>query len=263
MEILITGLIETMKHHQKTDRLAKFLSYVLGRQPDEFGLVADDQGWIKLKDLIKALGGEPGWRHVRHHEIRELTLVRGVPAIEIDAERIRACHREHLGGPRIPEAWPKLLYHAVRRRAYPVICEKGVRAHPPLDRIILAERLEMAQRIGHRLDPDPIILIVNCAALLDTGAPLWQYGQQLYLTTELPPQSFSGPPVEKVFPKPKQPPATETPLAPKTPGSYTVDLTRDPLERQQRERRAGKHKNDWKRYRRKKNRSGGTPWRDE
>ena len=81
----------TMKHHQKIDRLAKFLSYVLGRQPDEFGLVADEHGWVRLKDLIKALGEEPGWRHVRRHEIRDLTLTHGPPAIEIDDELLNRC----------------------------------------------------------------------------------------------------------------------------------------------------------------------------
>jgi putative RNA 2'-phosphotransferase len=39
------------------------LSYVLGRRPDEFGLVPDADGFVRLKDLLKALhealGGSP------------------------------------------------------------------------------------------------------------------------------------------------------------------------------------------------------------
>ena len=39
-------------------QLAKFLNYVLGRRPDEFGLVTDKEGFVKIKDLIKATSEE-------------------------------------------------------------------------------------------------------------------------------------------------------------------------------------------------------------
>ena len=251
-----------MKHHHKIDRLAKFLAYVLGRQPDEFGLVADAQGWVRLKDLLKALGEEAGWRNVRRNEIHELTLRPGVPIVEVDGERIRAVQRERLQGQTIAESWPKLLYHALRRRAYPVVIDKGVKAHPPLDRVVLALAPSMAERLGHRIDSEPVILTVNCQALLDTGAPLWRYGDHLYLTTGLPPASFNGPPVEKIMPKPKPDVPTAVPK-PKTPGSYFVDLAEDSKSERSPGKAAKKRKNEWKRHRKKHGRSQMKSWPGE
>jgi len=41
--------------------LAKMLAYVLGRRPDEFGLIPDAEGFVRIKDLLKALHEEEGW----------------------------------------------------------------------------------------------------------------------------------------------------------------------------------------------------------
>ena len=35
--------------------LAKFLAYILGNRPDEFGLVPDPDGYVKIKALLKVL----------------------------------------------------------------------------------------------------------------------------------------------------------------------------------------------------------------
>ena len=73
-----------MKHRQAVDKLSKLIVYMLGRQPDEFGLLPDENGYVKIKDLMKALGEEPGWRHVRLNHIREVTYSAGSPAVEIE-----------------------------------------------------------------------------------------------------------------------------------------------------------------------------------
>ena len=61
---------DTMQQ-KHTQKLAKFLDYVLGRNPDEFGLVPDEQGYVKIKELLKALNQEEGWRHLRLANINE------------------------------------------------------------------------------------------------------------------------------------------------------------------------------------------------
>ena len=40
-----------MSQQRSPKQLAKFLNYVLGRRPDEFGLVMDKDGFVKIKDL--------------------------------------------------------------------------------------------------------------------------------------------------------------------------------------------------------------------
>ena len=37
-------------------QLAKFFDYVLSRRPDEFGLVLDADGFVRIKEFLKAVG---------------------------------------------------------------------------------------------------------------------------------------------------------------------------------------------------------------
>ncbi len=46
-----------MSRQRSPQQLAKFISYILARRPDEFGLVPDPNGFVKIKDLLKAIGG--------------------------------------------------------------------------------------------------------------------------------------------------------------------------------------------------------------
>ena len=47
---------------KKHKQIAGFLSYVLGRRPDEFGLVLDEDGFITIKEFLKAVNEEDGCR---------------------------------------------------------------------------------------------------------------------------------------------------------------------------------------------------------
>ena len=96
-----------MKRGHALGKLSKFLTYILGRQPDEFGLVPDENGYVKTKDLMKVLAEEPGWRHVRLNQIREVVHISRSPTIEIQENRIRAVNRTHLRLPDI-QNWLKL-----------------------------------------------------------------------------------------------------------------------------------------------------------
>ena len=139
------------KRSKSARTLAKFLTYVLGARPDEFGLVADDQGYITIKALLKALHEEDGWRHVRQGHIREVALTVHPCPIEIDAERIRAKDRNALPRQIIPQVLPKLLFTAVRRRAYPSVCERGLKSgNGP--QLLLSSDKQMAMRLGGRID---------------------------------------------------------------------------------------------------------------
>jgi hypothetical protein len=49
--------------------LAKLITYILGRRPDEFGLVTDTEGFVKIKELLKAITEEAGWKYVRRSDL--------------------------------------------------------------------------------------------------------------------------------------------------------------------------------------------------
>lgn len=244
-----------MKHSHAVDNLAKFLAYMLGRHPDEFGLLPDRQGYVKIKDLVKALGEEPGWRHVRANHIREVIYTCRSAPVEMEGSLIRAVDRNRLISPQLVDAPPKLLYYPIRRRAYPALAEKGLPLTASARRIIFADDVALAQRIGRRIDPTPVVLTVNSHNAMKSGATLWRFGECLYLSDCLPTGSFSGPPLPKNPPQSKkaQDPAAQT--GPKTPGSYLLDPSLTTVKADRAQKGARRRKNEWKRERKRKQRN--------
>lgn len=217
-----------MGNRNNPRQLAKFLHYVLGRRPDEFGLVPDADGYVPVKDLLKVCAEEPGWRHVRRGQLETLGLLVPDCPVDMAENRIRAVDRSHLPLPRPVARLPALLHLAVRRRAHAVVVEKGL--HPANDRpLILSDDLPLAQRMGRRQDRQPVVLTVhlrNCPWLAPT---LTRFGEHLYLCPSLSPECMTGPPLPKAEPGTARKAAPAPPAAPKTPGSFPLDPDRAPI----------------------------------
>lgn len=245
-----------MKHQQSVSKLSKFLTYVLGRQPDEFGLVPDEDGFVKIKDLMKIMSEEEGWRHVRLSNIQEVQYTSQPPVIEIEKKRVRAVDRSSLSIPMIPLTMPKLLYYPIRQRAYPVVFEKGIIAGLSKNPVVLTDDIDFAGRLGRRIDQNPVILTINADQALKKGANLKQFGK-LFLSNCVPLGCFNGPPLPKDRPVTKKQSHSVVVEKPKTPGSYLLDLNTEPKDKGPKKRGKGKHKNDWKRERKHRNRNNG------
>jgi len=134
-----------MGHQKSPETLAKFLDYVLGRRPDEFGLVPDPDGYVKIKELLKALGEEEGWGHVRRAGIDEVLISVPDPPIEVDDNRIRAADRSRLPVRKAAETFPKLLYTCVRKKAHPVVVDRGVSPMGEREHVVLTTEPELAE----------------------------------------------------------------------------------------------------------------------
>jgi putative RNA 2'-phosphotransferase len=212
-----------MTSSQGLKQLAKFTTYVLGRHPDEFGLVLDAQGFVTIKALLKAICEEDGWRHVRRHHFTELVISLAAPPVEIDGRRIRACDRTHLPRPRPVDRPPGLLYGCVRRRAYPHVRQKGLYGSGD-DWVRLAGDIALAERIGRRMDTAPVVLTIHVGRCLARGLTFYRYGDALFLAEYIPPDGFTGPALPKPKIEARKEPAEETPKAP--PGSFFVDAAR-------------------------------------
>lgn len=249
-----------MKHRHTVDKLAKLLVYILGRQPDEFGLLPDENGYVKIKDLMKSLGEESGWRHVRLNQIREVIYSTGWPPIEIEDNRVRAKDRSRLFSPEIPDTFPKLIYYPVRPRAYPALLERGLPAAASGNRIILTSDFAMAERLGRRIHPFPVIVTVNSEIARKNGATVRRFGKSMFLSDSLPLGSLSGPPLPKQQPEAKQAHRHESQVVPKTPGSFYMDLKNDSTPNDRTPKRSRQRKNEWKRDRKQSSRNKARGW---
>lgn len=245
-------------------KLAKFIGTMLGRSPWEFGLVPDEDGFLKIKEFLKALHEEEGWRHVRESLLNELLLTVPDAPFEISEGNIRATDRTHLRYPSVSADPPVLLYVCVREKAYPRVVEKGI-APSFTDQVILAADQQMARRIGRRRDAAPVMLTVETEKAQAQGVVFSDAGEGLFLADFVPPRCFTGPPLPREKPAPKAPPK-KTPRQPAEgthihAGSFTPVLDQKPGGSDK--KTTGKKKDpDWKKDRRRIRRQkqkGGLP----
>lgn len=194
------------KSRQKHEVLARTLRYILGKSPDEFGLVLDDEGWIDYKTLILALGENPGTKGVSIARIRDLSWAVPDCPFEFEESRIRlAPSAEFLPPMREYQPPPTLLYYGCRRKPYKVYLEKGI-APPDGREILLARTKEMALRIGARRDPKPVLVDVNTDIAASHGAFFQAYGAHLFVVDRLPKEALFGPPIREEDALPKRKP---------------------------------------------------------
>ena len=206
-------------------KFSKFLVYILGRKPDEFGLVPDKDGFVKIKELLKAINEEDGWRHIRKATINELAITLPHPAVDIKDNLIRAVSRDNIPKPKQIEQPPGLMYTCIRQRAYPHALEKGI---TPMGQphIILSANKAFAERMGKRIDQKPVVLTVHVNNAIKQQVRFLNYGS-LFLTDFLPPSTFSGPPLPKEKTDLKTRERADEIKIDYHPGSFNLDLNRD------------------------------------
>ncbi len=216
-----------MSSRKDARQLLKLLNYILGHRPDEFGLVPDIDGFVKVKELVQAVNEEDGWKYVRRQHLDEVLLSIPGPTIEIKSDSIRALNRERLVRLEPVPSPPQFLYVCIRRKAHPVVLEKGVFPKGGAQ-VILSSSIEMALRMGKRKDSHPVLLTVHGHRMVKQGSVLQQLGEILYLVEKIPAGCFDSPPLAKQRPKtPKAEPASSPPFQPKSPGTFILSFSND------------------------------------
>jgi len=240
-----------MPHTNDLKKKAKFLKYVLSLRPDEFGLVLDKEGYVKIKELLKAVHEENGWRSFRQANINEMMISLPGPLLEISENRIRAKDGQQIPKRVSPENLPKLLFTCIRPKALHAILEKGIL---PMGRnhVILASDKNMAKRIGRRIDASPALLTVSVDNAIQQGTLFLQAGENLFLARSIPVGCFTAPPLPKEprVVKPKEPPKSRK--YDRFPGSFFPEMTEqiEVIEPKKMTRKQRREKDiDWKKSR--------------
>ncbi len=248
-----------MATNRKSAQLSKFIAYMLGKAPGEFGLVPREDGYFKIKDFLKAIGEEEGFRHVRESHLNEILLTVPDPPFEIADKTIRSVDWRQLPEIFPSKDLPKLLYTCVRRKAHAFALDKGIFpvGH---DRVVLSSAPEMALRIGLRFDGDPVVMTVQTAKSTGAGVTFLAAGNDLYLADSIPAGCFTGPPLPKEKPVEQKPKRIRegTEPADRTPGSFYMDFA-PKKEKTKKDYRNRQNDIAWKRERKRKQ-STGEKW---
>jgi len=234
-------------------QLAKFFNYVLGRRPDEFGLVTDKEGYVKIKELIKATNEEDGLGYVRRAHINEILVSLPNHGLEVADILIRALNREKLPRQSFALDPPKLLYSCVRKKAYPHVLDKGI-SPTGFSKVILSANPDLARRMGQRNDRDAVLLTVQVYPSEEKGVVFFQAGKFLFLADHIPPGCFSGPPLPKEPPEPRRTDKSKKEPAEIAAGSFLLDLNK-------KDRPVTPGSRQKKRTKKQKQRRERPPWR--
>jgi len=192
-----------MNRQQQIEQFAKLTATILGRCPHEFGLLPDADGFVKIKEFIQAVTETDGWRHIRISHVNDMMLMLPDPPVELDQTRIRAKDRGLLPEYRYCENPPKLLYVSIKQKSYPAVVANGI--HPTVhSRIICCKDPAMAERIGKRRDPQPVLIPVHVGIMRDRGLTIHEAGEGIFLTDFIPADAFTGPPLAKLMPSSKR-----------------------------------------------------------
>lgn len=225
------------------------MRYILGHRPDEFGLVPEKDGFVTYKEFLWAIHEEPGWGYVRKGHINEVLLGKDRALFQAEENRIRARERHwHLDLDNQSQTPPKILFVAVRRRAHPVLMEKGLTAMEG-KYLVFSPDQEMAMRIGRRREQRPVELEIMAASAAEEGIAFYPFGD-LFLANQVPARFVNGPPVSKEDLKIRE--GRGEKRRERRPelgtGTFVLDLSRDPdLSR----RSKGKKRKGWKEEARK------------
>lgn len=248
----------TMKPEKQSEKLSRFLQYILGRSPDEFGLYLDHDGWCKIKHVLQVLSEEDGWKHIRSGNIREIFILIQDHGLEIQDDYIRCADRSLLPQAEPISHLPKLLYTCVRQRAYAHVLKKGISPLGGKKFVVMTAEKQLAERIGKRIDQKPITLSIHTNNFLANGGLIDKFGDAIFVTTYVPKDCFYGPPLPEEQHKVKKDQKNKNVKAPvikhhESYGSFFPQFDDKISEKESRKNRSKKDIS-WKKVRRQKKR---------
>ncbi|KSW11378.1 RNA 2'-phosphotransferase [Pyrodictium occultum] len=179
-------------------RLSKLMSALLRHIPHEAGLQLDEQGWVRVEELARAI--RERWRRrdlyqwVTPEHIVAVALLdpKGRFQLSEDMRRIRAAYghsiRLRLGyRPLSSRELPQVLYHGTVVENLRPILREGLK---PMKRLMVhlsarpQEALEAARRHGDRV----VLLHIDPQCLASRGIPVYRASHVMYLASHVPPE---------------------------------------------------------------------------
>lgn len=176
----------------KVKNLLVQLNHILARAPYEYCLIPDKDGFVPVKELIQAFHEDTSWSYVRTSHLNEVFITEGRNQIEIEDGKIRHLDRKFSHYMEtFADSVPFILYTPVRRKAHPVVMERGITKQ---DHVLLFNSKNDAEHYGRRKDSIPVILSVRASDMVKQGRLFWSFGT-LFITDKIEPHFIEGPPV--------------------------------------------------------------------
>ncbi len=165
----------------------KLLFNMLARNPARFRLIGDREGWIRIKDIHKALLEERLFHGLSPRSIEQHLMLFKPEGFEVSEGRARAF--QGLQAPGIFDYEisrpPAVLFTPLRPRALIHVENSGLSCRDPGRWIILFSSRKEALLFGKRFHNNPVLCKVNALEASQAGVEFRHAGASLYLAKEI------------------------------------------------------------------------------
>nr|WP_269451369.1 RNA 2'-phosphotransferase [Thermococcus chitonophagus] len=172
-------------------RVSKLMAYILRHGPWDFNLNPDEEGFVELGDLVRAIRTHYPW--VTEETIREIVEKDDKGRYEIRGSRIRARygHSYPVALNHEEDKESKVLFHGTLRKNLKSIMREGIK---PMKRqfVHLSVNYEDAYSTGRRHGSDVVVLMIDCECLRKKGLKIYKAGKKVRIVRHVPPECISG-----------------------------------------------------------------------
>jgi putative RNA 2'-phosphotransferase len=179
-----------LMNDDELDRIGRTMAGALRHFPENFGLEMDEQGFVNIKDFIRALQDRQRRFHwVRPHHIVAVIETDPKGRYQISNDMIRATYGHtidlDLGLP--TDNIPPNLYYPTTPEEAEIILETGLK---PSDRnmVHLSKTYGDAMSAGRVRTEEPVILAIDTETAIEDGHVIQRAGKTVYLTESVPPE---------------------------------------------------------------------------
>lgn len=168
--------------------LSRIVSHALRHQPENYNLNLDDEGWVSIESLLKALKPlKEEWNDLSITHLEKMISKSEKKRHQIVDGKIRALYGHTISSKINLTSMtpPGILYHGTTPESATIILCEGLK---PMARqyVHLAINKEDAERVGKRKSDSPVIFIVNALKALKDGINFYQGNDKVWLSDAIP-----------------------------------------------------------------------------
>jgi putative RNA 2'-phosphotransferase len=173
----------------ESERLSRFLAYILRHHPEEAGLALDDQASADVDELLAAVHTRSGLRDVTREQLLDLIADPGAQRFELLGQRVRARYGHSLAQPvrYEPADPPADLFHGTDPQAAEEILSAGL---TPGQRQYVHLSIDMpaAREVGLRRCEQPTVFRIDTVCAAKAGVRFYHAGPAVWLSDPIPPE---------------------------------------------------------------------------
>ncbi|MEC1179504.1 RNA 2'-phosphotransferase [Metasolibacillus meyeri] len=166
--------------------LSKEVSYALRHAPSEYGLSLDENGWVDVQELLKALKENNKGASIELNDLISMIEASDKKRHEIVGDKIRALYGHTIPSPIKKEIGepPEYLYHGTARRFVESIKEKGLLSQER-QHVHLSVDEDTAYEVGKRRDEKPVILKIKAKLAFMNGVSFFKGNDKVWLSNSI------------------------------------------------------------------------------